>query len=65
MLALTSIWTTILLAAAVALGPLATDMYLPALPSMGQSLGATPDQIQLTLSIYMAGLATALAARPS
>ncbi|WP_339806407.1 multidrug effflux MFS transporter [uncultured Marinobacter sp.] len=59
MLALTSIWTTILLAAAVALGPLATDMYLPALPSMGQSLGATPDQIQLTLSIYMAGLATA------
>ena len=34
MLTLTSVWTTILLAAAVALGPLATDMYLPALPQI-------------------------------
>lgn len=59
MLALTSIWTTILLAAAVALGPLATDMYLPALPSMGQALSAGPDQVQLTLSLYMAGFAVA------
>ncbi|SFR63353.1 MFS transporter, DHA1 family, bicyclomycin/chloramphenicol resistance protein [Marinobacter daqiaonensis] len=59
MLALTSIWTTILLAAAVALGPLATDMYLPALPAMGDALSAGPDQIQLTLSLYMAGFAVA------
>ncbi|MFL1406918.1 multidrug effflux MFS transporter [Marinobacter sp. M1N3S26] len=59
MLALTSIWTTILLAAAVALGPLATDMYLPALPSMGDALSAGPDQVQLTLSLYMAGFALA------
>lgn len=59
MLALTSVWTTILLAAAVALGPLATDMYLPALPSMGAVLNAGTDQVQLTLSIYMAGLALA------
>ncbi|WP_404365931.1 multidrug effflux MFS transporter [Marinobacter sp.] len=59
MLALTSIWTTILLAAAVALGPLATDMYLPALPSMGASLSAGTGEVQLTLSIYMAGLALA------
>ncbi|WP_166266925.1 multidrug effflux MFS transporter [Marinobacter caseinilyticus] len=59
MLVLTSIWTTILLAAAVALGPLATDMYLPALPSMGANLNAGTDQIQLTLSIYMAGFAIA------
>lgn len=59
MLALTSIWTTILLAAAVALGPLATDMYLPALPAMGQALSAGPDQVQLTLSLYMAGFAVA------
>ncbi len=59
MLALTSIWTTILLAAAVALGPLATDMYLPALPSMGAHLSTGPDQVQLTLSIYMAGFALA------
>lgn len=59
MLALTSIWTTILLAAAVALGPLAIDMYLPALPSMGESLSASTGQVQLTLSVYMAGFAVA------
>ena len=59
MLALTSTWTTILLAAAVALGPLATDMYLPALPSMGSELGAGAGQVQLTLSLYMAGFAIA------
>ena len=59
MLALTSIWTTVLLAAAVALGPLATDMYLPALPTMGSSLAAGTDQVQLTLSVYMAGFALA------
>ncbi|MEX0605725.1 MAG: Bcr/CflA family multidrug efflux MFS transporter [Marinobacter sp.] len=59
MLALTSVWTTILLAAAVALGPLATDMYLPALPSMGATLSASTDQLQLTLSIFMAGFALA------
>jgi DHA1 family bicyclomycin/chloramphenicol resistance-like MFS transporter len=59
MLALTSVWTTLLLAAAVALGPLAIDMYLPALPSMAESLNAGPDRIQLTLSIYLAGFALA------
>lgn len=59
MLALTSVWTTILLAAAVALGPLAIDMYLPALPAMGDALSADTGQVQLTLSIYMAGFALA------
>lgn len=59
MLALTSVWTTILLAAAVALGPLAVDMYLPALPSMGESLSASTGQVQLTLSLYMVGFAIA------
>lgn len=59
MLALTSVWTTVLLAAAVALGPLATDMYLPALPAMGEAMTAGTDQVQLTLSIYMAGFALA------
>lgn len=59
MLTLTSIWTTILLAAAVALGPLATDMYLPALPQIGSDFSAGTDQVQLTLSIYMAGFALA------
>ncbi|MDI9243910.1 Bcr/CflA family multidrug efflux MFS transporter [Marinobacter sp. CHS3-4] len=59
MLALTSIYTTILLAAAVALGPLAIDLYLPALPMMGQDLSASTSQVQLTLSVYMAGFAMA------
>lgn len=59
MLILTSIWTTILLAAAVALGPLATDMYLPALPQIGRDFGAGTEQVQLTLSLYMAGFALA------
>lgn len=49
----------LLLAATVALGPLATDMYLPAMPSMGASLNAGVDRIQLTLSVYMAGFAIA------
>ena len=59
MLALTSTWTTILLAAAVALGPLATDMYLPALPQIGSDFGSGADAVQLTLSLYMAGFALA------
>lgn len=59
MLTLTSVWTTILLAAAVALGPLATDMYLPALPQIGRDFGSGTDQVQLTLSLYMAGFAIA------
>jgi len=59
MLALTSVWTTILLAAAVALGPLATDMYLPALPQIGSDFETGTDQVQLTLSLYMLGFALA------
>jgi len=59
MLALTSVWTTILLAAAVALGPLATDMYLPALPQIGSDFSTGTDQVQLTLSLYMLGFALA------
>ena len=48
-----------LLAAAVALGPLATDMYLPALPQIGSDFGAGTSQVQLTLSLYMVGFAIA------
>ncbi|MFB2703977.1 Bcr/CflA family multidrug efflux MFS transporter [Marinobacter shengliensis] len=59
MLALTSIWTTILLAAAVALGPMAIDMYLPALPQIGADFNAGTDQVQFTLSIYLIGFALA------
>ncbi len=58
-LALTSIWTTILLAAAVALGPMAIDMYLPALPQIGADFQADTGQVQFTLSIYLIGFALA------
>nr|WP_281375952.1 multidrug effflux MFS transporter [Halomonas cerina] len=47
------------LAALTALGPLATDMYLPAMPAMAEALNTGPDQVQLTLSLYMAGFALA------
>lgn len=40
-----------------ALGPLSTDMYLPALPALGQELGATIAQTQLTLTAGILGLA--------
>jgi DHA1 family bicyclomycin/chloramphenicol resistance-like MFS transporter len=49
--------TVLLLAALTALGPLATDMYLPALPAIARGLNAGADQVQLTLSLYMAGFA--------
>jgi len=40
-----------------ALGPLSTDMYLPALPALSRELGATVAQTQLTLSAGILGLA--------
>lgn len=42
-------------AALTALGPLATDMYLPAMPAIASSFGATAGETQLTLSAYMFG----------
>lgn len=59
MFALTSVRTSLLLALAVALGPLATDMYLPALPQIGQDLNSPAGPVQLTLSLYLAGFALA------
>ena len=40
-----------------ALGPLSTDMYLPALPTISRGLGGTMAQTQLTLSAGILGLA--------
>src|SRR5690625_6516222 len=34
-------------------------MYLPALPAMAEALDTGADQVQLTLSVYLAGLALA------
>lgn len=48
---------TILLAAVTAIGPLATDMYLPVLPAIRAGLSATTAQTQATLSGFMVGFA--------
>lgn len=45
----------ILLAALVAFGPLSIDMYLPSLPLIAADLGASEQQIQLTIGVFLAG----------
>ena len=41
-----------------AFSPLAIDMYLPAFPQMDRDLKAAPGRIELTLSLFLTGLAT-------
>lgn len=59
MLTAASPWLIVLLAALVALGPLSTDMYLPALPTLTTVFGSGVDQVQLTLSVFLVGFALA------
>jgi DHA1 family bicyclomycin/chloramphenicol resistance-like MFS transporter len=40
-----------------ALGPLANDMYVPALPALSHDLSASTSQAQITLSAFILGLA--------
>ncbi|MBL8397722.1 MAG: multidrug effflux MFS transporter [Candidatus Accumulibacter sp.] len=47
----------ILLTTLVATGPLATDLYLPALPTMVKVFDSDPAAVQLTLSVFLAGFA--------
>ncbi|HEV7628677.1 MAG TPA: MFS transporter, partial [Streptomyces sp.] len=47
----------LLLGSLVALGPLTTDMYLPALPAITSELHTSPAAVQLTLTGALAGLA--------
>lgn len=46
-----------LMAALTALGPLSIDMYLAALPAIGESLGHDAATVQLTLSLFLVGMA--------
>ena len=46
-----------LLTALVALGPLSTDMYLPALPTLMRAFGAGVAPAQFTLSVFLMGFA--------
>ncbi len=48
---------TILLAALVALGPISTDLYLPSLPGLARAFATDVAEVQLTLSVFLAGLA--------
>jgi DHA1 family bicyclomycin/chloramphenicol resistance-like MFS transporter len=47
----------VLLGAMTALGPLAIDMYLPSLPTMGAELHASSAQTQATVATFLAGMA--------
>ncbi len=47
----------LLLGFLAAVGPLSTDMYLPAFPAMEQSYGADPGAAQVTLASWFVGLA--------
>ena len=47
----------LLLAALAMLGPFSVDTYLPAFSAIGQSLSASPMQVQQTLTAYMASFA--------
>ncbi|MFC4271691.1 Bcr/CflA family efflux MFS transporter [Sneathiella chungangensis] len=55
-LAPNSIAFTLYLAAAVALGPLSTDMYLPTFPQLAAFFNASAAEVQLTLSIFTFGI---------
>jgi MFS transporter, DHA1 family, multidrug resistance protein len=48
---------TLILGMVMAIGPLAVDMYLPALPSLQAEFATTPARVQHTLSAYLLGLA--------
>ncbi len=50
-------WLPVLLGVLTAVGPVSTDMYLPAFPAMEQSLGGAAGSAQITLATWFAGLA--------
>lgn len=52
-----SAWLPVLLGVLTAVGPLSTDMYLPAFPAIETSLGGRPGTAQVTLATWFAGLA--------
>ena len=47
---------TLVLGAVMAIGPLALDMYLPALPMLEVEFAATPARVQHTVSAYLLGM---------
>ena len=47
----------LLLGALVAFGPLSIDLYLPALPAIAAGLSATPEAVQTSITVFLAGFA--------
>src|SRR5512147_3311062 len=52
-----SVPVIVLLTVLVALGPISTDLYLPSLPSLMGYFSASEADVQLTLSVFLVGLA--------
>lgn len=52
-----SLGLAVLLTTLVALGPLSTDVYLPALPTLARVFSSDAARVQLTLSVFLAGFA--------
>ncbi|RLA03904.1 MAG: Bcr/CflA family drug resistance efflux transporter, partial [Gammaproteobacteria bacterium] len=50
---------TAIIAALVAIGPLSTDMYLPAFPALMKAFDTEINQVQYTLSVFLVGFALA------
>ncbi len=48
---------TLLLAFMSAMGPISTDLYVPALPQLAVDLATTPGRVQWTMSAYLIGFA--------
>jgi len=49
--------TVVILGGLTAMGPLAIDMYLPALPAIARDLHSTPGLVQVSLAAYFIGIA--------
>jgi len=54
-----SLLATAIIASLVAIGPLSTDMYLPAFPALMKAFNAEINQVQSTLSTFLVGFALA------
>ena len=51
------LWVIVVLALVSTIGPFSIDMYLPAMPRMTEALGASPAEMQFTISAFLLGVA--------
>ncbi len=50
----TALWLAAMLAGLAMIGPFSVDTYMPSFPEIGKTFSVTPQQMQLTLSAYLA-----------